>query len=69
MKNTILVVLVSYVFVMGCILGSCLIDQAQGDEAIELPPEILACITDIECELAADALCEQGDLEWCIEEA
>ncbi len=69
MKNPIMVVLMVYVFVMGCILGTCLIDQAQGDEPIKLPPEILACITDIECELAADALCEQGDLEWCIEEA
>ncbi len=51
------------------IVCAAIVWTAKADKPIELPPEILACITDIECELAADALCEQGDLEWCVEEA
>lgn len=51
------------------LIAVCVDRVSKSDEPIELPPEILACITDIECEYAAWLLCERGELEWCIEEA
>ena len=41
---------------------------AKADEPVELPPEILACTTDADCEYQAMLLCEAGYLEWCVEE-
>ena len=43
-------------------------DPAKSNEPVELPPEILACTTDADCEYQAMLLCEAGYLEWCVEE-
>lgn len=51
------------------LIAVCVDRVSKGDEPVALPPEILACMTDIECEDAARLLCEQGDFEWCLKEA
>ena len=45
---------------------TCVEKAAKADEPIDLPPEIRECLTDADCEVAAEKLCEDGNLEWCL---
>ena len=45
---------------------TCVEKAAKADEPVPLPPTILACITDADCEVAAEKLCADGNLEWCL---
>jgi hypothetical protein len=36
-----------------------------GNVSVNLPPSIQRCMTDIQCERAADKLCNKGLVEWC----
>ena len=61
------------VITLGALLGllllgfaTCIEKAARADEPIDLPPEIRECLTDADCEVAAEKLCADGNLEWCL---
>ena len=62
MRFIVLGVLWSAVF----LAAICITESTKG--AVN-PPTIEDCRSDMECDIAAKILCDDGHIEWCIKEA